>query len=201
VEGEGKYLDTEKQCLEQNRMSKENNQNRKDLNEVLGEYQNLFELVPCIITVQDRDYKLIEYNRQFAEMFSPKPGEYCYQAYKGRDEPCVLCPVEKTFQDGQSHWSEETGLLEDGTIAHWVVKTAPVKNSKGEIVAAMEMSLDITQMKELEERLNELRQQGKFLLSKDIHSYMFTFTSWRELKNIHLEFGSLEGREAGGVPI
>ena len=27
------------------------------------EYQNLFELVPCLITIQDRDYKLISYNK------------------------------------------------------------------------------------------------------------------------------------------
>jgi len=44
------------------------------------------------------------------------------------------------------------------------------------------------------ERHQQLRQQGKFLLSKDVHSYLFSFTSWRELKDIRLEFGSLEGR-------
>jgi histidine kinase len=153
MEGEGKNLDTQKQSLAQNRMSEKDNQDKADLDEVLGEYQNLFEVVPCIITVQDRDYRLVKYNRQFAEKFTPKPSDYCYQAYKGRDKPCVFCPVEKTFKDGQSHWSEETGLLADGTVAHWVVKSSPVKNSKGEIVAAMEMSLDITQMKELQEKL------------------------------------------------
>ena len=35
------------------------------------EYQNLFELVPCLITIQDRDYKLISYNKEFAETFNP----------------------------------------------------------------------------------------------------------------------------------
>lgn len=44
------------------------------------------------------------------------------------------------------------------------------------------------------ERHQQLRSQGRFLLSKDAHSYMFTFTSWRQLKDIRLEFGSLEGR-------
>jgi hypothetical protein len=43
------------------------------------------------------------------------------------------------------------------------------------------------------ERHQQMRQQGKFLLSKDVHSYLFTFTSWRELTDIRLEFGSLEG--------
>lgn len=64
-----------------------------------------------------------------------------------------MCPVEKTFGDGQSHVSEETGVNKDGSEAHWIVKTSPVRNEAGEIIAAMEMSLDITERKQLERRL------------------------------------------------
>jgi len=116
-------------------------------------YQDLFDHVPCFITVQDRNYKLLRYNREFADTFEPAAGEYCYNAYKGREEKCLVCPVEKTFKDGRSHWSEEFGPNKDGNILHWVVKTSPIKNSKGEIVAVMEMCLDITHRKKLEEEL------------------------------------------------
>lgn len=133
-------------------------ENRTKLKQQRNQYQNLFEQVPCIITVQDRDYKLISYNREFAEKFDPKPGDYCYYAYKGRDEKCVVCPVEKTFEDGRSHTSEETGFSKDGALTHWIVRTTPVKNDNGEIVAAMEMNVDITQVKQLEE---ELRRSEK----------------------------------------
>ena len=76
--------------MAKDRMKDENNGDGAELDGLLGEYQDLFELVPCIITVQDRDYRLIRYNRQFVEKFTPKPGEYCYQAFKGRDKPCVF---------------------------------------------------------------------------------------------------------------
>ncbi|MBU1182752.1 MAG: PAS domain S-box protein, partial [Proteobacteria bacterium] len=135
-----------------NHMGKEIGENQAELNRQRDEYQNLFELVPCIITVQDRDYKLIQYNREFADKFAPKPGDYCYQVYKGRSEKCVNCPVEKTFLDGKSHYSEETGYNKDGTLTHWIVNTSPIKNSKGEIIATMEMNLDITIRKNLEEK-------------------------------------------------
>jgi len=125
------------------------------LNMQRDEYQNLFERVPCLITVHDRDYRLVRYNREFAEMFNPEPGMYCYTAYKGRDKKCRNCPVEKTFQDGKPHYSEETGLNKDGTKTHWITRTSPIKNSKGEIVAAVEMNLDITPSKELEEKLEQ----------------------------------------------
>ncbi|MBW2581730.1 MAG: PAS domain S-box protein [Deltaproteobacteria bacterium] len=113
----------------------------------------LFDLVPCIITVQDKDYKLIRYNREFADKFDPQPGDYCYQAYKGLSQKCAVCPVEKTFKDGKSHWSEESGPDKDGRPSHWVVKSCPIQNSEGEIVAVMEMCLDITHRKELEQKL------------------------------------------------
>jgi histidine kinase len=130
------------------------------LNKQMDEYQNLFELVPCIITVQDRDYRLIQYNREFADKFDPKPGDYCYRAYKGRDEKCPVCPVERTFEDGKSHYSEEMGITKDGTRKHWIVRTSPIMDSKGEVVAAMEMNLDITQRRVLEEQLE--RSEKKY---------------------------------------
>jgi histidine kinase len=124
-----------------------------ELDKRVDEYQMLFDLVPCLITVQDKNYKLIRYNREFADKFDPKPGDYCYQAYKGFSEKCPVCPVEKTFADGESHWSEESGPDKEGTRRHWLVRTCPIQNSEGETVAVMEINLDITHRKELEEKL------------------------------------------------
>jgi histidine kinase len=130
-------------------------QKQEELNKQRDEYQSLFELVPCIITVQDRNYKLMRYNRDFYEKFNPRPGDYCYHAYKGREKKCEICPVEETFEDGLHHFSEERGIGKDGKPTHWIVRTSPVKNEQGEIVAAMEMSVDVTQRKLLEEELKK----------------------------------------------
>jgi len=147
------------------RMGKKIGEKQAELNRQRNEYQNLFERVPCIITVQDRNYKLIRYNKEFYEKFMPKNGDYCYAAYKGRKEKCVICPVEKTFEDGLSHFSEERGVNKDGTPTHWIVNTSPIKDDQGEIVAAMEMSLDVTQTKILEEELE--KSEKKYYASFD----------------------------------
>ena len=138
-----------------NQMSREIGKKQAELNKQRDEYQRLFETVPCIVTVQDRNYKLVGYNREFAEKFDPQPNDYCYQAYKGRKVKCVNCPVEKTFEDGDSHYSEEAGISKDGKPTYWIVKTSPIRNDEGEIVAAMEMNLDITHRKQLEEELEK----------------------------------------------
>ncbi|MFP4474983.1 MAG: PAS domain S-box protein [Desulfatibacillaceae bacterium] len=136
-----------------NRMSSEIGAKQAELDRQREEYQNLFELVPCLITVQDREYRLIRYNREFERKFSPRPLEYCYTVYKGRETRCEGCPVEKTFRDGRSHYGEQSGMNRDGTESYWLTKTSPMRDSSGRIVAAMEVSLDITHLKLLESRL------------------------------------------------
>ncbi len=138
-----------------NQMGQEIGENQAELNKQKNEFQNLFELVPCDITVQDRDYRLLRYNRQFAEKFNPSVGDYCFRAFKGRTEKCENCPVERTFEDGQSHYSEEMGVNKDGSEAYWMVVTSPLTDSAGNIVSAMEVCLDITNIKQLESKLEK----------------------------------------------
>ncbi|MCP3940442.1 MAG: PAS domain S-box protein [Desulfobacteraceae bacterium] len=147
-----------------NDMGMEIHENQVELNRQKDIYRNLFEQVPCTITVQNRNYELIEFNQEFARKFNPEYGDYCYAAYKDLDAKCLNCPVEKTFMDGKSHFSEESGINKDGSITHWFVKTAPLKDENGNIVAAMEMSLDISRRKKLEEKVksSEKKYQAIF---------------------------------------
>lgn len=135
------------------------------LNSQWHEYQALFEGVPCFITVQDRDLRLIRYNREFAEAFSPEVGDYCYRAYKGREERCESCPVIMTFKDGQPHYSEEQGINKDGTESYWMVRTSPIRNAKGEVISAMEMSLDLTQVRWLEKEAKKSEEKYRLIFN------------------------------------
>ncbi|ACV68169.1 PAS domain S-box protein [Desulfohalobium retbaense] len=128
------------------------NEKHKELLHQKEEYQTLFDHVPCIVTVQDRNFQLISYNREFSDKFNPSAGDFCFRAYKGRHEKCPDCPVERTFADGCSHSSEES-VVRDGQEVHWLVTTSPICDAEGRIVAAMEMCLDITPRKRLERQL------------------------------------------------
>ena len=148
-----------------NQMSDEIASSQKELNKQRDEYQNLFEQVPCLITVQDRNYRLLRFNREFYQRFAPEPGDYCYHAYKGRSEKCVSCPVDRTFADGLSHQAEESGVDKDGSPKHWLVRTSPIKDGNGEIVAAMEISLDISQRRQLEVDLQKSEKKYHAIFS------------------------------------
>jgi histidine kinase len=148
-----------------NRMSAQIQLKQAELNNQRDEYQRLFEGVPCLITVQDRNYRLLRYNRLFDALFHPRVGDFCYAAYKGLDHKCDHCPVEKTFQDGQSHWAEESGVDKDGALKHWMVRSSPIYDESGRIVAVMEISLDITTRKQLELDLEKSEQKYHAIFS------------------------------------
>ncbi|TVM35210.1 PAS domain S-box protein [Oceanidesulfovibrio marinus] len=128
------------------------------------EYRDLFQNVPCLVSVVDRDFRVIRHNRAYREHFGRSRGKHCFLMNKGRMERCPVCPVDRTFQDGLPHASEESGVSKDGHPIHWIVYTSPIRNKEGEVVAAMEMMIDITRRKELEEKLaaSEERYQAIF---------------------------------------
>jgi len=138
-----------------NQMGQRIREKQEKLNQQKDEYQQLFEQVPCYITVHDKNLKLLRYNQEFIKHFDPSPGDYCYKVYKGRTERCETCPVMETFADGKTHYSEETGINKDGSTSHWLVQTAPIEDAGGEITAVMEMNIDITIRKRLEEGIRQ----------------------------------------------
>jgi len=128
-------------------------------------YQMLFDEVPCYISVQDQDYRLTATNRRFKEDFGDQIHSHCYAVYKNRSDPCNNCPVAKTFADGQSHQSEMVVTPKSGTQYNVLIWTAPIRNTAGEIIQVMEMSTNITQIRQLQNHLTSLG----FLISSISH--------------------------------
>jgi PAS domain S-box-containing protein len=119
-------------------------------------YHLLFDEVPCYISIQDPDLNILEANRAFQEDFGSCLGRKCYEAYKHRSEPCVPCPVQETFEDGEPHTREEVVTSLDGKQQNVLVTAAPIRDRQGRITGVMEMSANITQVRELEDRLTSL---------------------------------------------
>jgi histidine kinase len=147
-----------------NRMGDEIARSQRNLRRQRNEYQDLFENVPCEIAVLDRQFRLVNFNRSYADKFNPTLGDYCFKAYKGRDTKCRDCLVEKTFEGQGPQLGEETGCDKNGRPVHWLVVTSPLADDTGQITGAMEMNLDLTHMKVLEDKLrrSEIKYQAFF---------------------------------------
>lgn len=119
-------------------------------------YQVLFEEVPCYISIQDKDLRIVEANRLHREAFGTSYGNKCYEVYKHRTTACLPCIVRDTIHDGDVHTQEEVVTSEDGKRMNVLVSTAPIRNADGEITKVVEMSADITQIRQLQDKLTSV---------------------------------------------
>ncbi|MFH1998497.1 MAG: PAS domain S-box protein, partial [Planctomycetota bacterium] len=129
-------------------------------------YKNFFDSMPCFLTVQNRELKIIDANRRFIESFGNFENRYCYQIYKQRPEKCEVCPVERSFRDGLPHYSEEKVHTLGGKEVWVVVNTTPILDDSGEIMGVMEMSTDVTEMKKLQQQLRESQERYRLLFEE-----------------------------------
>ncbi len=134
-------------------------------------YKNCFDTMPCYLSVQNRDFVVIDANQRFREDFGDYEGRRCYEIYKHRDEICEVCPVARTFEDGLSHQSEEQVKSLSGKETDVIVYTTPLRDADGQINAVMEMSTDITEIKHIQKRLRN-SEARYHLLFEEVPCYI-----------------------------
>jgi PAS domain S-box-containing protein len=116
-----------------------------------------FEEVPCFITVQGPDRVIRNANRKFRETFGlDSVGKTCFEMYKHREEQCLVCPSQKTFETGEPQHHEEVLITADGDKLNALCTTAPLRNGTGQVEEVMEMCIDITEMRELQSQLTSI---------------------------------------------
>jgi PAS domain S-box-containing protein len=113
----------------------------------------LFEEVPCYVTVQGPDLVVRHANRRFRETFGTAVGNHCYRVYKHREEQCLVCPTLLTLADGDVRHHEETVFSAEGERINVLCTTAPVHDAEGHVEGAIEMSVDITELRRLQPQL------------------------------------------------
>jgi PAS domain S-box-containing protein len=129
---------------------------QEELRTAEQKFQQLFDEAPCYISVQDRSFKITAANRRFKEDFGEDIGGHCFEVYKHRNEHCPECPVAKTFSDGTPHQSEMVVTSKSGEQYNVLIWTAPLRDGSGNITEVMEMSTNITQIRQLQDHLSSL---------------------------------------------
>ena len=118
--------------------------------------ENLFDRLPCYISVVDRETRLISINKLFKEAFGGGPGDYCYKVLRQLDEPCSGCAAQRTFLDGKSYqYGMELADL-SGQIVNVLSWTVPIRDEHGEITHVLVMSTNTSQIDELKDHLSSL---------------------------------------------
>jgi signal transduction histidine kinase len=119
---------------------------------------HLVDHLPCYVSIQDRDLKLLYVNKKFKEDFGDGVGKKCHAVYKCSTEICPNCPVQKTFEDRRTHLSEENVTLAKGGISQVLIQTSPIIDNNGIVTAVVELATNITQLKKDRKELVTLGQ-------------------------------------------
>ena len=87
-------------------------------------------------------------------MMGDHVGEKCYKAYAKKQGICGGCPVALTFKDGKVHTLQRELQADEGT-RYAEITASPLKDSKGNIIAGIEVVRDITNSKQVERDLKK----------------------------------------------
>ena len=129
------------------------------------EYDRLFERVPCPAFVVDRNFRVIQANDKFCQIFGSKPeGKACYEVCKRRRTPCRSCTAALTFADGSEHVANEVGVHQNGSPAYYVVTSSPLLRGKEGVTHVIQMATDISEISQLERELRKTQDYYEALI-------------------------------------
>ena len=122
--------------------------------------ETIIESMGDAVCVLSADFRVLHENKICKDAFGIHTGEYCYKAYQNRDQICDGCPVAASFKDGEIHTMERTMRTKKRIL--YIENTAsPLKDSRGEIIACIEIVRDISERKQTEKRLRQSEEKLK----------------------------------------
>jgi len=134
-------------------------------------YKTIIDLLPCYLSIQDPSFQILYTNQTFWNDFGDAIGKKCHEVYKKSALRCPACPVWETLQDKKVHTGEEMVQLETGETVQLIVYSSPILDPLGNVVAVMELSTNISKVKEIQKELTFLGQ-SMAALSHDIKNIL-----------------------------
>lgn len=133
---------------------------RKLSEDALSEERTKLELITSNLgagfAVISRDYKTIMANKVVKDIFGDVEGKVCYQTYNQRDDICPDCGVRAVFEEGaEQAVHEQLGFDAEGNEIWSQLIVTPLRDESGEVRAAIEVIVPITERKRAEETLRK----------------------------------------------
>ncbi len=135
-------------------------------------FQAVVDNIAIGVSMISPQMEILALNRQMQEWFpgldlSKKP--VCYRSFNdpARNEKCPYCPTCKTFADGKVH-EAVTDTPRGGMIVNYRVRSSPIRDNAGNVIAAVEMVEDITERQKMDRRVKESEQKLRAILDSAV---------------------------------
>lgn len=111
------------------------------------------------VVYQDLEHRIIWANRAAAESIGLAPehlvGRLCDELWHQHTQKCADCPVRQAWKTGQPQEAEIT--LPGGRVG--LMRACPVRDGEGELAGVVEVVLEITQRRRMEEALRQSEER------------------------------------------
>mgnify|MGYP001443643970 CR=1 FL=1 len=119
------------------------------------------------LTIISKDYRILWANNLLKQVNGNVDGKLCYSTYEKRQTPCPDCGVTKIFNSKIKFDAHEWSFKDDKGQQHtFQLIVTPIKAKHGKVIAALELSVDITEKKQLQNKLAEYSQKLEQLVAE-----------------------------------
>jgi len=114
-----------------------------------------------------KDYRILWANKLLKQLNGECKGKKCYSTFNKLTEVCPDCGVKKVFETGVDLDVHEYSNLDDKGDRFWIeLIVTPIKDERGNITSALELAVNITERKLMQNKLAEYSQKLEKLVEK-----------------------------------
>jgi len=116
------------------------------------QWQSTFDAISDLVSIQDKDFKLVRVNKAYADAFQVRPeeliGKHCYEIVHMSSGPIPNCPHEQALKCKLGVTQE---VFEPLLGMYMEVSCSPIFNEIGELEGTVHIVKNITERKKVEE--------------------------------------------------
>ncbi len=110
------------------------------------------------VTIIDTNLIVIFHNEAIKAKFGNITGRLCYEAYRGRAEPCVDCQIIDVLKDGKQRKILRDTSGPDGKVMWMECASGALRDDDGQIIGAVEIVRDVTEQMRLSKEYATLKR-------------------------------------------
>ncbi|MBM4400752.1 MAG: PAS domain S-box protein, partial [Crenarchaeota archaeon] len=119
------------------------------------------------LAIISKDYHILWANKLLKQINGDCEGKMCYSTFNRLTGICPDCGVQKVFDNGVLIDVHEYVTKDDKGNTVWVeLVVTPIKDEKGNVIAALELAVNITERKIMQNKLAEYSQKLEKLVAQ-----------------------------------
>jgi PAS domain S-box-containing protein len=119
------------------------------------------------LAIISKDYRILWANKLLKQINGDCEGKMCYLTFNRLTDVCPECGVKKVFENGVPIDTHEYSNQDDKGNRFWIeLIVTPIKDEKGNVIAALELAVNTTERKIMQNKLAEYSQKLEKLVEK-----------------------------------